>query len=307
MLLNRDLLKEFLFEIEIKNYTPRTIKTYRNNLNRFFDYLEKKYSIKDIEQIMPQHIKQYVRFLQQQGRKATYINNIIKNLRAYYKYCQGEQYVTNNIMQKVDWLKEEKVVIKTFEDDEVMKMLNAYNFTDYLNTRNKTILAFLFDLGIRNLELCNLINTDIRETVIRIMGKGRKERCVPISPMLNKFIIKYNRVKNFYFQNKIVKYDNYFLSHTGRPLTKEAVERVVKIAGERAGVRKEIRCSPHTCRHFYAQEELINGLDLYSLQRLLGHEKTDTTKRYLQGLQDKTIMQMSLKTSPLMNLKGGRK
>jgi integrase/recombinase XerD len=100
-----------------------------------------------------------------------------------------------------------------------------------------------------------------------------------------------------------IKHDNYFLSNTGLPLTIEAVERIVKIAGEIAGVRKEIRCSPHTCRHYFAQTQLKNGLDVYSLSRILGHENIMITKRYLQSIQDEDIVLMAMKTSPLMNLK----
>lgn len=120
--------------------------------------------------------------------------------------------------------------------------------------------------------------------------------------MLKKVMIRYERIKDFYFKDKNVKHDNYFLSNTGLPLTIEAVERVVRIAGETAKVREDIRCSPHTIRHYYAQAQLRNGLDVYSLSRLLGHENISITKRYLQGLQDESILEMSVKTSPLMNL-----
>ena len=82
----------------------------------------------------------------------------------------------------------------------------------------------------------------------------------------------------------------------------EAVERVIKDAGIKAGIRQDIRCSPHTIRHYFAQKQLKNGLDVYSLSRLLGHENISITKRYLQSLQDNDIVQMSIKTSPLMNL-----
>ena len=86
-------------------------------------------------------------------------------------------------------------------------------------------------------------------------------------------------------------------------MTGEAVERVVKLCGKEAMVRTEIRCSPHTCRHYFAQAQLRNGLDVYSLSRLLGHEDISITKRYLQGLNDRNIVERSIKTSPLMNLK----
>lgn len=75
------------------------------------------------------------------------------------------------------------------------------------------------------------------------------------------------------------------------------------MAGEGVKVRKEIRCSPHTCRHYFAQAQLRNGLDVYSLSRLLGHENINITKRYLQGLKDEEVLELGVKSSPLMNLK----
>jgi len=75
------------------------------------------------------------------------------------------------------------------------------------------------------------------------------------------------------------------------------------LAGEGVKVRKEIRCSPHTCRHYFAQAQLRNGLDVYSLSRLLGHENINITKRYLQGLKDEEVLELGVKSSPLMNLK----
>ena len=182
-------------------------------------------------------------------------------------------------------------------------MLDVYKFDSYINARNKCIMAVLFDTGIRNLELCNLSKLDVRESVIFILGKGSKERFVPISPYLKKVMIKYERIRDAYLKDNILHYDNYFLSYRNKPLTTEAVERVVRLAGKEAKVSDNIRCSPHTCRHYYAQSQLRNGLDVYSLSRLLGHETVDITKRYLQGLKDREVLELSVKTSPLMNLK----
>jgi len=126
---------------------------------------------------------------------------------------------------------------------------------------------------------------------VAIRGKGNKERQVSISPLLRKYMIRYERIRDFYFKDKIVNHDNYFLSNIGRPLTPETIERVVGIAVKTAGVRDEIRCSPHTIRHWYAQEQLRNGLDVYSLSRLLGHKDINITKRYLQSIKDEDIIE----------------
>ena len=298
----QDVIKEFIFEIKLRNYSERTIKGYKNNILKFARYMKNEFEIVEIEDITYIHIKSYLNFLKENGLTEVYINTILKNLRSFYKYCFTEGYCLN-IALKVGWLRERKIIIKTFSDNEIRKMMDVYNYSSYIHARNKCIMAILIDTGIRNFELCQLKITDIRETVIYIMGKGKKERVVAISPYLKKIMIKYERIREGYLKNNILHYDNYFLSYRNKPLTIEAVERIVRLCGEKANVNKNIRCSPHTLRHYFAQSQLKNGLDVYSLSRLLGHENVTITKRYLQGLKDKEVLELGVKSSPLMNLK----
>lgn len=298
----QDVVREFIFEITLKNYTAKTIKGYKNNILKFTKYIADECEVTELEEVSHIHIKKYLSYLQEKGLSEVYINSILKNIRSFFKYCQQEDYCSN-VAKKVSWLKEGKTIIKTFEDEEIKKMLNSYKMNTYMNARNKCIIAVLIDTGVRNFELCSLTMLDVRETVIYIKGKGNKERVVPISPYLKKIMIKYERVRNNYLKDNILHYNNYFLSYRNKPLTNEAIERIVKIAGGRANVRKDIRCSPHTIRHYFAQAQLKNGLDVYSLSRVLGHESIAITKRYLQSLEDKNIVKMSVKTSPLMNLR----
>lgn len=130
-------------------------------------------------------------------------------------------------------MREPKVIIKTFDDLEIKRMINVYNNTNYLEMRNKLIIMFLVDLGIRNLELCSLTHLDVMETVIKIHGKGNKERHLYISPLLKKYIIKYERIKIQYFKDKAMIESNYFLSRNGKALTVGAVENVVKKQGRK--------------------------------------------------------------------------
>lgn len=116
-------------------------------------------------------------------------------------------------------------------------------------------------------------------------------------------MIRYERVKEKYFEGKNLKYDNYILSRSGKQLTSVAVEEVIRNAGKKVGVRKDIRCSPHTLRHYSIQSNLRNGLDLYSCSKIAGHENIQITKRYLQGLETENILEMAKKSSPLMNIK----
>lgn len=302
-MLAKEVLKEFKFECQIRKFSPRTIKGYINNNMLFFNFCEKEFGISELSSIKSTHIKAYIQFLMQKQLSETYINGLIKCFRAYFKFCCNEGYISENPSFKVGWQKEPKVIINTFTDEEVAKLLSVQGDTPFLTARNRAILALFFDTGVRCLELCNLENKDIKDTYINIRdGKGSKERNVGKSPKLEKYLIRYERIREHYIKDKIIKCDNYFISRTGRQLTVTGVEKILEIAGEKARVRQDIRCSPHTCRHYHAQAQLRNGLDVYSLSRLLGHESISITKRYLQSLQDRDIVQLSVKTSPLMNL-----
>lgn len=303
MLFIKDLLKEFTFDLQIKNYSKRTIETYNYNVNQLANYLNDNHEITEIEDVATVHVKRFIQYQLENGNKASYLNTMIKSLRAFYYYLVAEEYVTLNVMTRIKLLREDKTVIKTFTDKEVSKLIEANDFKTYLNARNKLIIAMFADTGIRCSELINLETEWINETNIKIFGKGAKWRYVPISLMLRKYMIRYERIKEGYFKKKNLEHRNYFLSRSGRPLTSVQIENVVRIAGEKAGVRKEVRCSPHTLRHYAIQSNLRNGLDLYSCSRIAGHENIQVTKRYLQGIETENILEMAQKTSPLMNLR----
>ncbi|MFE4140681.1 tyrosine-type recombinase/integrase [Peribacillus sp. YIM B13472] len=298
----KDLLKEFTFDLQIKNYSKRTIETYNYNVGQLINFLETHHDISDVEDVSSLHIKKFIQYQSEIGNKSNYINTIIKSLRAFYSYLVNEEYVSLNVLAKIKLLKEDKVVIKTFTDKEVAKMIGVYDFKSYLNARNKVIIAMFVDTGIRMTELINIQSGWINETNIRVFGKGSKWRYVPISLMLKKYMIRYERIKEGYFKNKKLDHGNYFLSRSGRPLTGVQIQNVVRNAGVKANVREDIRCSPHTLRHYSIQSNLRNGLDLYSCSRIAGHENIQVTKRYLQGLETENILELASKSSPLMNL-----
>lgn len=302
-MLARECLSEFKVECELRRMSKRTIKSYYNNNARCLTYLEGEYGLYELEDITPPHLKSYFQYLIERGLSSSYGNGILKGVRAFFKYAEEEGYLRVNPTEKVRWQKEGKVLINTFTDQEVVAMIGAFNYKTYLSARNKLILAIAFDTGARNAEICDMMCQDIRDNVILIHGKGNKERAVPLTPYLKKVMLKYDRIRKEYFLDKSLYYDNYLLSRTGRPLTTEALERVFRKANEKAKVRDTVRCSPHTARHYYAQTNLKNGLDVYSLSRLLGHENINITKRYLQSIQDQSIVDMAVQASPLSNLK----
>ena len=298
-MLAKEVAAEYKLDCILRNLSKRTVKGYNNNVLKFLDFLEVDFSITEIEAIRPPHIKKYVQHLMHCGLQPTYINGILKSLRGYFKYAHAEGYIQDNPSKKVNWQKEGKVIIETFTDEEVRRMLRVYDYSSYMSARNKLILAIAFDTGARNTEICSILEEDIKNNVILIHGKGKKERHVPLTPYVKKVLLRYSRIKAQYFYGKRAQTEFLLLSRTGRPLTKEALEYIFKNAGELAGVRENLRCSPHTARHYYAQANLRNGLDVYSVSRLLGHENITITKRYLESLHDSDIIERAIDLSPL--------
>ena len=302
-MLAKDTLEEFKLECELRRLTPRTIKGYYNSTLLFLTWLERQQEIKELEAIRPQHIKQYIQYLIRKQLTPNYINSILRCIRAYFRYAVEEEYLTANPATKISWQKQGKVIIETFTDQEVRSLLEVYDFSTFLSARNKLILAIAFDTGAQNTEMCDFLEEDVRNNVILLHGKGNKERHVPLTPYLKRAILKYRRIKEQYFADKIIPHKHLLLSRTGRPMTKEAMEHIFKQAAAQTDVRTNIRCSPHTARHYFAQTHLRNGLDVYSVSRLLGHENINITKRYLQSMQDSSIVEMAVKTSPLRNIR----
>ncbi|MDD6488404.1 MAG: tyrosine-type recombinase/integrase [Clostridia bacterium] len=301
-MLLKAVLNEFIYECKIRNLTPQTIKSYRNGNNLMIQWLNENRNITDIEQVKSTDLKAYIFLKFDNKAKESYINGIIKQMRAFFKYAVDNEYIAVNPVLKVNWAKESKTLIKTFTNKQAVKLSNAFTNSNYLESRNKTIIIMLLDTGIRNNELCMLTDTSISDNVLTILGKGNKERQVGISPLLQKQLIIYHRIKNAYFQDKQIHNDFLFLSRTGRKCTVNTIENIMTEAGARIGIDDNIRCSPHTCRHFYAQTMVKNGIDIYSLSRLLGHGNISITQRYLESMLDKDIVDRSIKTSPLMTI-----
>lgn len=292
-----DIIKEYIYELQIKNLSNHTIISYKSILYQFKNTTKTE----TLEEVNKIKVKEYINSMKSRGVKSSSINTNIKVIKSFLKYCFDEDYISE--IPIIKNLKEQKTLIQTFNDDEVMRMLKFYKMNTFLDSRNKCLIATLLDTGIRVHELCNLSVKDITETYIVILGKGNKYRVVPISPALKKIMIKYERIRNSYLDKRAINTTYYFVSRTGEQLTNETIQRIVRKVGIKVKVRDNIRCSPHTFRHTCAQAMLKNGLDIYTVSRILGHSDLSMTKRYLQSMKDNEIIEMGLTTSPLMNLR----
>lgn len=291
-------LQEYLIEIEVRKFTPKTIRSYRNNLNLFVRYLTEEADLHDTEDLTLAAVRKFTLYMTSKGKKGTYVNGLLRTIKVFIQYCHTEGYGGFNTRKVFKWCKEERTVITTFKPSQVKKMLSSCGGHDYLSVRDKAVLSLLFETGIRCWELCCITPEDIHEDFIIINGKGHKQRVVPITIALRKAFMRYDAARTSYFTLKNT--DNYyFLSNHGKQLTNSAVEHIVKRHGE--GI-EGIRISPHTCRHFFAQQHVKIGTDLYTISRLLGHENIGITQTYLNSLRDEDVIQLAKEKSVLMNL-----
>ena len=290
--------REYLTEIEVRKFTLKTIKSYRNNLNLFLRFCEEEAGISEVEELTLSVVRQFSLYMSGKGRKGSYINGLLKVAKAFIQYCYDEGYGGFNTKKNFKWCKQDKAVIMAFKPSDVRRMLQSCKGYDFLQVRDAAVLTALFETGIRCWELCCIQKKDIHEDFIIINGKNHKQRVVPITPVLRKAMMKYDNCAADYFTLKNID-DYYFLSFHGRQLTNSAVEHIIKRHGE--GI-DGIRVSPHTCRHFFAQQQIKMGTDLYTISRLLGHENIQITQTYLNSLRDDDIIQIAKQKSVLMSM-----
>ena len=295
------LVKEFLFECEIREYSKMTVENYKKQLRHFTDFLREEFDLDELEELKPTHVKAFIKHYQLRQCKPSYVNDNLKAVKVLCAYAYKEKYVNHLITAEIKNVKEPKTLIHTFSREEIKKMISYFNGNNYIDIRNKLILMMLFDTGIRVNELCDMREAQIQDSYFIVYGKGKKERVVPKNPLVSKTLLKYTAAKAKYFQRRRAE-DYLFLSKNGKRMNGQAVNKFMKDCAKAVCVRSMVRVSPHTCRHTFAQQQIYNGLDLYSLSRILGHENVAITQRYLESIQDSQIIANAKKTSVLSNL-----
>ena len=298
----RTAIQDFLVEIEIRKYTPKTQRGYKTNLTVFARYCEEELQITDMNDLDMAVVKRFTQRMIQLGRKGTYINALLKTTKSFIQYCYEEELGGWDTRKRgFKWVKQEVPVIKPFQPSDIRQILRNCMGHDFFSIRDTAIITTFIETGIRCAELCAIQPKDVKEDYIIIRnGKNHKERLVGITPILKKALLRYDRCRESCFSYKIPE-DYYLLSQTGRMLTNSAVEHLVKHRA--TGVNAEnVRISPHTFRHFFAVQSLKQGRDLYSISTQLGHENLQITSIYLKTLAQEDVVKMAKNNSVLMNL-----
>lgn len=302
----KEIIEEFLLELDIKGASKETIRSYTNSLKIFADYIGEI----EVEKIKAVHIKGFAKFNKDRGLKQKTQNGYISAVRALYSYMI-EEIVTKNLGYSVKLVNAtDKKEIEVFTSEEIKKLvaykkMGTQKDNKYIVARDNLIINFLLETGCRNHELTNLKDSDIEDGYIFFkVTKNSKPRVVPISKQLKKLMNRYERVKKQYFKNNNkddIMNEYYFLSRTGGKLFTSNIGQVVKSACKNLDISGD-KAYPHNFRHTFAVNMLKNTKDVYLVSKLLGHCNVSITEEYLRGLTKLDILEMSKGCSILENL-----
>ena len=273
-------LEDFGFYLSIeRGLSEHTITSYKTDVLTLMRFLEARKIVISPIQIDATVIQQFI-YQEAKEKSAHSQSRRISGLKSFFKYLIFEKY-RDDLPTK--WLEAPKLGRKlpdTLSVEEVEKILAAIDLSKAEGHRNKALLETLYGSGLRVSELVNLQKSDIYSTekLLRVTGKGDKQRLVPIGDYAMQQINTY--LKEIQIHQIIQKgYENFvFLNRRGKALTRTMIFLIVKQTAEKAGIKKKV--SPHTFRHSFATHLLENGADLRTIQVLLGHESITTTEIY---------------------------
>lgn len=273
------LLKEFEYYLKItKNLSQNTIKSYITDLEDYVLFVTKNYNIKDPNDIEKQHIRNFIARLKRKQNTNSSISRKISAVRSFHKFLLLEKLVDKNIARGISLPKKEQKLPIILSLDEVEALMIASDGFEPLELRNKAMLELLYGCGLRVSELLALRLQDLHINMgfINVVGKGNKERIVPIGDEAKAAIKRYLEEGRTVL--KKIPGDIVFVNSRGSNISRVGLYKTLKKLAIRAGIMKDI--SPHTLRHSYASHLLENGVNLRMVQELLGHEDISTTQIY---------------------------
>ena len=291
--------------------SPKTISWYSANLKSFHNYLKNRHLPDSIDNIDTKLLRGYVLYLMKRIRYSGHpytpvktellssatIHGHVRTLRAFFNWLVVEGMTQNNPAKDLKPPKVTRKVVSTLSDEEIGAILNTFSVSPS-DARDQTLFMLLIDTGLRISELVNLKMDDVHmdEGYLKVMGKGKKERIVPLGNNAQKALQRYS----FRFRpkpnNPII--NNLFLSQSSKPLTENCMKLMFTRLAKRSGV---YRLHAHLCRHTFATRFLINGGDVFSLQQILGHSTLEMVRHYV-NLASSHITIQHQKFSPLDRL-----
>lgn len=260
-----------------KKLGDNTINSYMLDLEDFFKTFNGS-----IESCTKKDILTYISSIN--GLEVNTVNRHISSLKSFFNYLVDESIIKVSPMEEVSSLKSPKKLPKYLSISEVNKLLNIPLNSEF-DYRNKAMLELMYATGLRVSELVSIeySNIDFENSIIRINGKGKKERIIPLGEVASYYL----KVYLSDYRSKLLKrntYNQVFLNNHGKPITRQGFNYILENIRELTGITKEI--TPHVLRHSFATHLLEGGADIRSIQEMLGHENISTTNIYTEVVND---------------------
>ncbi len=273
---NKAIINKFKFYLKVqKGLSINTISAYLNDINQFASY----FSSVDIDKIKISQIIQYINGMQEQGLCGNSLARKISSIRGFYKFLYTEEIITNTIFEKLTLPKIETKLPTVLSLEEINRLVRSISIDDKYGIRDRAMIELMYATGVRVSELLNLKLTDILwiEGLVRVLGKGSKERYVPLCSSASEYCQEYlRRGRPNLLRNK--KSGFVFLNCFGNKMTRMGFWKLLQKYVELADINKHV--SPHTLRHSFATHLLEGGANLRVVQELLGHSSITTTQIY---------------------------
>lgn len=290
-------LKEFILsQSAAEGKADNTVESYRRDLRKYIGFLNER-QIDDIERVSEEEVFDFVSFLYDQNYAESSISRMKTSIRNFHRYYSFRNDIDDPTVNLRVTQKRKRLPIYATKN-EVEKLMNVFNDDDEKEKFEHTIMETIYGLGLRVSECCNLKTNQVNlnEGFVKILGKGNKERLIPIPDRTKHLMKEYYLNIRPHWQKKNTNL--FFINENGKKIYSEFVERKLKEKINEAGIRKNI--TPHKLRHSYATHLLEGGADLRVIQELLGHSDISTTEIYTH-VEEERLKKAYLDFHPFAN------
>lgn len=276
-----DQLKDFThFLIVEKGLAQNTIVSYERDLKSYMQYIRKVEQLTSFNDVQRVHIVHFLGHLKEQGKSSRTLARHVASIRAFHQFLLREKVSDHDPSVHIETPQLERSLPKVLSLQEVEILLDSPDASNHYGIRDKAMLELLYATGIRVSELIGLQMEDVHLTMgfVRCIGKGNKERIIPIGKTAITALDRYIEKGRPHFISKKQRDNALFLNHHGKQLTRQGFWKILKKIVREAGIEKEL--TPHTLRHSFATHLLENGADIRAVQEMLGHADISTTQIY---------------------------
>lgn len=279
--LDSNPIEEYLIHLKIeRNLADNSIESYRRDIEHYRRFLEVE-QIYEWNMVDRYAIVLFLQRLKEEGKSDNSIIRMTSSLRQFHQFLRQEKITTQDVMQSVDTPKKAETLPKVMSLKEVDMLLETPDIKTDIGLRDRAILEVMYATGLRISELINLKMDELHLTMgfIQTIGKGNKERILPIGGMAVNYLNDYLEYSRPIFENKAKEVSPFvFLNSRGNGLSRQGVWKNIKKIVQKAGIKQNV--TPHMIRHSFATHLLENGADLRIVQELLGHSDISTTQIY---------------------------